>query len=123
MNGITDVVVRQLDKKRWALVQPISVDIIPSVLRVDVPKGFVTDFASVPRIFWWLFPRTGLHSRAAIVHDYMYAMQWPKDISDSCFLIVMQRDNVNVFARYLMHKAVKKFGNPSNSVLEIVEDK
>jgi len=41
---------------------------------VKVPKGFVTDFASVPRlpVIWWLFG--GIAKRPAVVHDYMYSV-------------------------------------------------
>ncbi len=38
---------------------------------VVVPKGYLTDFASVPRVplAWWL---TGGHgNRAAVIHDYL----------------------------------------------------
>lgn len=36
-----------------------------------VPAGFVTDFASVPRVAVWLVPRFGRYTKAAIVHDWM----------------------------------------------------
>ena len=39
---------------------------------VEVPTGFVTDFASVPRPLWWWIAPWGRHGRAAIVHDYLY---------------------------------------------------
>lgn len=38
---------------------------------VTVPKGFFTDGASVPRIFWAVFPPWGSYGQAAIVHDYL----------------------------------------------------
>lgn len=36
-----------------------------------VPAGFATDLASVPRLFWRLFPRDGDYRKAAVVHDYL----------------------------------------------------
>jgi hypothetical protein len=37
----------------------------------DVPAGLKTDGASVPRIFWQLFPPfTGKYREAAVIHDY-----------------------------------------------------
>lgn len=39
-----------------------------------VPRGFVTDFATVPRIFWWMFGPTGLYTWAAILHDWFCKM-------------------------------------------------
>ena len=39
-----------------------------------VPRGFVTDLGSVPRMFWWLVsPEEIIHG--AIVHDYLYRNQ------------------------------------------------
>lgn len=46
-----------------------------NVPRTTVPEGFVTDFASIPRIFWSLLPPDGVYSYAAILHDYLYWTQ------------------------------------------------
>lgn len=37
-----------------------------------VPKGFKTDFASIPRIFRAIIPPTGKWSNASVLHDYLY---------------------------------------------------
>lgn len=37
-----------------------------------VPVDTETDFASVPKIFQWLVPRTGRYTRAAVLHDYLW---------------------------------------------------
>lgn len=39
--------------------------------RYAVPPGFFTDLASVPRAFWWLFPRDGCYRKAAVLHDWL----------------------------------------------------
>lgn len=39
---------------------------------VTVPTGFVTDFASIPRLFWSILPPDGSYCYAAIIHDYLY---------------------------------------------------
>jgi Protein of unknown function (DUF1353) len=39
---------------------------------VRVPIGFVTDFASIPRVFWSILPPDGLYTYPAILHDYLY---------------------------------------------------
>jgi len=41
---------------------------------VTVPAGFVTDFASIPRIIWPLLPKWGKYGLASVVHDYLYAV-------------------------------------------------
>lgn len=45
---------------------------------VTVPKGFVTDFASIPRVFWSVLPPDGTYTYGAVIHDYLY---WTQDIS------------------------------------------
>lgn len=36
-----------------------------------VPKGFVTDLASVPSVFWSVLRPDGEYAYAAILHDYL----------------------------------------------------
>ena len=38
---------------------------------ITVPKGFVTDLASVPRAMWWAIAPFDV-ARAAIIHDLLY---------------------------------------------------
>jgi len=37
--------------------------------RVYVPAGYLTDGASVPRLFWNIIPPWGAYGQAAVVHD------------------------------------------------------
>lgn len=70
-----ELTVTQLDTdwKLWRLEEPLIYEIgeLGSGKIVTVPKGMVTDGASVPRMFWWLLPTWGSYSRAAAVHDYL----------------------------------------------------
>lgn len=36
---------------------------------VDIPLGFLTDGASIPRILWNVIPPWGIYGQAAVVHD------------------------------------------------------
>ncbi|HWT40132.1 MAG TPA: DUF1353 domain-containing protein [Dongiaceae bacterium] len=38
---------------------------------VEIPEGFLSDGATVPRPFWWLLPAWGSYGQAAITHDYL----------------------------------------------------
>jgi hypothetical protein len=42
-----------------------------TVQSFTIPKDFRTDFASVPRILWALFPPYGAYTRATILHDWL----------------------------------------------------
>jgi hypothetical protein len=58
---------------------------------VRVPIGFVTDFASIPRIFWSLLRPDGTYSYAAIIHDFLYWEQYlSRDVSDSILKLCME---------------------------------
>ena len=47
------------------------IDTYPSIKTVTVPVGFLTDGASIPRIFWFWTSPIGRHAQAAILHDYL----------------------------------------------------
>lgn len=38
---------------------------------VEVPTGYLTDGASIPRYLWWLIPPLGEYSQGTTVHDYL----------------------------------------------------
>jgi hypothetical protein len=47
----------------------------PTLGRIEVADGFDTDYASVPRIFWSIYPPDGSYTEAAIIHDALYFYQ------------------------------------------------
>lgn len=83
-------------------------------LVIRVPAGAWTDFASVPRILWPLFPPHGNHGKAAVVHDHLYALvrrgMFTRAIADSIFLEAMKVSGVGFFKRACMYLAVRLFG-------------
>lgn len=36
-----------------------------------VPRGFITDAASIPRVFWPLLPPLGPYTDGAVLHDWL----------------------------------------------------
>lgn len=42
---------------------------------IVVPRGFVTDLASIPRPLWGWLPPDGPWAKAAVVHDFLYYTQ------------------------------------------------
>jgi hypothetical protein len=84
---------------------------------VVVPRGFETDFASVPRIplAYWLTGDTAHLS--AVVHDYLCRIWLPAGRIDwytaaDVFLEAMRDEGVRAWRRRLMYWAVKYFGGP-----------
>jgi hypothetical protein len=78
---------------------------------VNVPIGFVTDFASIPRVFWSALPPDGKYTHPAIVHDYLYWTQTaPREDADQILKIMMEDFSVNVVTVGLIYSAVRTFG-------------
>ena len=78
---------------------------------IDVPAGFKTDFASVPRIFWPILPPAGPYTQAAVLHDYLYNQQKrPRAECDSIFREAMGVLGVPEWKRQTMYQAVNAFG-------------
>jgi hypothetical protein len=78
---------------------------------VEVPVGFVTDFASIPRVFWSLLRPDGEYTYPAIVHDYMYWMQdRPREVADDIFRFGMQDFQIDKVTTTAIYQAVRRFG-------------
>ncbi|MCK8492917.1 DUF1353 domain-containing protein [Spirosoma sp. RP8] len=60
----------RLKSDRWELVYSVTYQ--TKAGKVTVPRGYTTDFASVPMILWGFFPPIGRHNRATILHDWWY---------------------------------------------------
>lgn len=106
------VIVEQIAPNKWKTLEEISINVHD--IEIVVPKGFRTDFASVPRCLWSIFPPYGKHTVAAIVHDFLYATHLTtREKADLIFLELMKVYNVNPVKRKLMYLAVKYFGEPA----------
>lgn len=81
-------------------------------LVIAVPKGFVTDYASTPRILWPVFPPREEYGRAAIMHDYLYSTrgQCSRFLADALFRDAMVSEGVPEWKAMLMYYAVRAFG-------------
>lgn len=102
------------DGRSWVLREEFGYDVgeIGSGDTIDVPVGFITDFASVPRPLWWLFPRWGRYGNAAVIHDFCY---WEQSRSrkraDEIFLEAMGVLKVRICTRYILFWSVYVFGS------------
>lgn len=69
----SDGVLKILPGGDWQLMQPLSYQ-HPQYGVIEVPAGFTTDLASIPRLFFRIVnPCTTGTRRPAIVHDYLYS--------------------------------------------------
>lgn len=59
------------NKTRYRLLEGLEIELSNSKV-ITIPKGFVWDASSTPRLFWWLLPPEGDFELAALIHDYLY---------------------------------------------------
>lgn len=87
---------------------------------VTIPKGFLTDGASVPSMFWGIFPPWGIYGQAAIVHDYLCVTNELTDNNDkplkvtieeidSIFYSAMKAAGTPIWKRSLIYAGVKLY--------------
>jgi hypothetical protein len=59
-------------KRKWEVMEDYCLRIPWLSIAVFVPRGFVFDFASVPRFFWPILSPTGVLMMGSIAHDMGY---------------------------------------------------
>lgn len=100
------------DGEYWILLAPLRYRLGKTDLVITIPKGFVTDLASVPRAFWSIFPKTGKYMSAAILHDYLYAVQaCTKPQADLVLKMEMELFGVPRAQSFSIYQAVDKRGD------------
>ncbi len=117
---LTPLVVTPLDDGiNWQVDKPFEYRIGGEMSSevITVPVGFITDFASIPQIFWNILPPWGTYGKAAVIHDMLYKSQglvgkysYTRKQCDLIFLEAMIVLNVSKFKRWLIYYAVRWFG-------------
>lgn len=70
---------------------------------IPVPRGFVTDLASIPWLAQLFVPKTDAHSNPAIFHDYLYWEQpCSREEADALFLLEMEDAQVGSLRRWFI---------------------
>lgn len=79
----------------------------------EIPAGFETDLASIPKIAWPVMaPAHSSLIRPAIVHDWFYrkTCQFTRFQTDLIFYHMLRNDGVSHFRASMMYYAVRAFG-------------
>lgn len=102
----------QVDDTVWRLLAPLVY--LGRYGFYAVPLGYLTDFASVPRLLWWAFPQSGRWNPAAIVHDWLItdglekgSVRITSPQVDAEFRRVLRACDVGLIQRWLMWTAVR----------------
>ena len=107
------VVTPRPDGKTWIILSDFGYKVgdLGSGDVIDVPIGTYTDFASIPRLLWTVFPRWGKYGNAAVIHDWLYWDQGrTRKEADDIFLEGMYQLQVPKWTRNTIYYAVRLFG-------------
>lgn len=102
-----------LDGRRFRLIAPfIYVVTFNPYEEVVVPIDFITDLASIPKMFWWIIGSpNGRYGKPSVIHDNLYAVQiYTRQRSDEIFYDSMQEAKVSFWRRWIMYHAVRTCG-------------
>lgn len=109
----TPLNVEIIGKWKFKLIDPFEYHIgqYPSEDIIKVPKGFITDLASIPRIFWPILSPIDEYAKAAVLHDWLYYTgMYPKTKTEYIFNEAMQVLNTPEWKRKAVFNAVYYFG-------------
>ena len=114
MSSFTTPFVGELiGKNKWRVYKSFEyhVGTYPSKTIIYVPVGFVTDFASIPRIFWPFISPIDDHGKAAVIHDYIYTIRYDKkSVCDKIYLEALIVLKVSRWKQVLLYNGVKYLG-------------
>jgi len=109
----SELVVTPVDERRWKLVRSFTYHVGSQHSRniLTVPKGFVTDFASIPWVFWQFLPAWGRYGKAAVLHDYIYQTHIRTRLeADHLFHEAMLVGGTKAWKALIMYLAVRLCG-------------
>jgi hypothetical protein len=66
---------REFPSRLWAIQEDFAFDSDVAACRIVVPKGFVTDACSIPRVPLLYLAAGGTADEAGYVHDFLYTTQ------------------------------------------------
>lgn len=97
------------NKTTWELLAPI-VFVSKTGYFAIIEKGFTTDLASVPRIFWPVIPPFGRYARAAVLHDYLLQENWVSiETANEMFFEALDVLNTNKTTGFLIKTGVRGY--------------
>jgi hypothetical protein len=95
---------KYLGGKKWVVTKNFTIN------EYTIPKGFITDIDSVPRIPFIYSTFKDRAIQASVLHDYLYSIRMPRKQADEVYYRVMVNTNVRKIYRLPIYSAVRLFG-------------
>jgi hypothetical protein len=90
----------------------------------EIPRGFVFDFASVPKLFWNIISPTELGDKGPLEHDWEYRNGiGPRRKADKRLMAYMEKRGIKWWKRQAAYQLVRAWGWRSwNSGKVVIEE-
>jgi len=125
---LTPLRTEKIGARRWLLIDHLVFRSVCYNGIVVAPRGFQTDLASIPRLFWVMAPKVDLYDQAAVIHDAGYGhalvteygdrIHAVKPVSDRLFHEGMIAMGVAPWRATLMYAFVTTFGSMERHPLQ-----
>lgn len=98
-------------RSKWQLLQPLAYASKYLKDPIVVPEGFITDFASVPRVPLLYLMMNDVGQPAAVIHDFLYGEgKIERKIADKVLDEALASVGVSWWKRQAMYTAVRLAG-------------
>jgi hypothetical protein len=95
-------------RQLWMVMADFAYQSNVAGMTITVPQGFISDFASVPRIPFVYDSLGDIAQRPAVVHDYLYSLGiLPRDMADKVLLEAMELTEIPWSKRKLIYLGVR----------------
>lgn len=110
----TPLDLRVFEPGEWVVLSDLIYQAEPGGPMLTVPRGFITDLASIPRSLRAVFDVNGRSRAAAVLHDYLYCTQPAAGLSrarcDELFREALATCGVGTVERSMMWVGVRAGG-------------
>ncbi|MBZ7976888.1 DUF1353 domain-containing protein [Campylobacter sp. RM12637] len=109
------VVLKPCEKDKFELVESYGYEC--GFGRVDIPSGYKTNGANIPRILWSFYPpNSPEYLSAVVIHDYLCDKAYQNDknyedfiLADNIFFIALKELGVDRFKSALFYLSCKTY--------------
>lgn len=110
MRFLSQLDLRAYEPGEWVVLDE-QVYVTAAGIRYVVPKGFITDLASIPRLLRSVYDINGKSRQAAVLHDFCYCQQAvTRAEADSLFLEALESLGIGWATRWSMYLGVRSGG-------------
>lgn len=106
----------------WKLTQDLAFFYAPRHETFVAPKGFESDFASIPRVPFIYLVMNDRGHKAAVIHDRLCRDgRIPRELADKVFRAALRAEGVSAWRAWLMYRAVRLAGAKPATTWEMME--